>query len=189
VTSLKLVIETLRFGQVHSFIGHLNAHARQNPLGRWVSEFGKLNQVYTLLDAGGAETAPFPTEHSAYADQHAGNVLQREVRFLSAAKEYRPSSEKLFELREYAINPGQTKTFMQLMLSALPVRERYSANVGVWTPLSGDPDRVIHLWAYRDLSHRDEVRARVAQEPSWKQYGEAIVPLLREMMATVLIPA
>ena len=75
------------------------------------------------------------------------------------------------------------------MLESMKVREKYSSNHGIWIPLAGNPDRVFHLWAYRDLAHRSQARAGVAKEPGWKAYTEAIIPMLREMRSTVLLPA
>lgn len=187
--AFQLMVETLKPGHVPSYLAHLKSAASQQHAGRWFAEFGKLNQVYTLFDLDAVAAPVFPSDHSGYAAAHAGNVFVREVRVLSAVKEYQPSSEKLFELREYAVFPGQARKLAELMLGVSPVRQRYSANVGIWTPLGGDPDRVLHLWAYRDLAHRSEARAGVAKEPVWKPYLDAIIPLLREMHSTLLMPA
>ena len=187
--TFQLMLETLKPGHVPSYLAYLKSHEDPQHRGRWFCEFGRLNQVYTLFDHDVVTSPRFPSEISGYATAHPGNVFARETRLLAAAKEYSPSSERLLEWREYSVFPGQADKFVQLMLGAMPVRQRYSVNVCVWTPLHGDMDRVIHLWAYRDLAHRSEARAGVAREPGWKPYTDAIVPLLREMQSTLLLPA
>ena len=74
------------------------------------------------------------------------------------------------------------------MKKVMPVREKHSPNLGIWTPLTGSPDRIVHLWAYRDLAHRTEARAGVAKEPEWKTYLDKIMPLLRSMTSMLLMP-
>lgn len=184
----QLTIETLRHGQVQAFLAAAAAHDRPAPAGRWLSEFGTLNQVYTLrrMEPGAASLDDIG--RLAYAGGQADAVLKREVRLLSAVREFQASDLPLVELREYAMAQGQLPRFLELMRAALPVRERFSQALGVWAALSGEPDRVIHMWPYRDLAHRLQVRNDVAQEPAWQKYLATIPPLLREMSSVILRP-
>ena len=50
-------------------------------------------------------------------------------------------------------------------------------------------NQIVHLWAYNDLNHRAEVRAKVMQEPAWKEFLAKGNPLLVEMQSIVLTPA
>ena len=175
-----LTVETPGHGHVQAFLAARDAQ-QPSHAGRWISELGRLNQVLTLREV---VTIPIsPALPVAYPVQH------RETRLLGTIKAYRPSADQLFELREYAIVPGQLQAFIGLMQDALPVRERHSLNSGVWVPLSGDPDRVLHLWSYRDFAHRDEARSGAMREPLWREYLEAIAPLLGDMHSTILRPA
>lgn len=173
-----LTIDTPGYGHMQALLAAKEQES--HPAGCWVSEIGRLNQVLTLREASDdiPETASSP----------AAPIRFREVRLLSALKPYRPTNDKLFELREYAVVPGRMQEFIALMLEALPFRERHSPNVCVWVPLSGDPDRVLHLWGYRDFAHRGEARAAAMREPAWQAYLKAIVPLLGEMNSTILRP-
>ena len=186
----EMKVETLRAAQVNPYLQHLEQHDNQPCAGRWASEFGPLNQVFTLLDPPAlAAAVQYPADSSGLAALRPGDLVHRETWPLRAVKAYRPIHDALYELREYTLHPGTHGRFVNLMLQSMQVRERYSPNVAIWVPLAGNPDRVLHLWAYRDLVHRDEARAGVAQEPAWKTYTEAIVPLLKAMHSTVLRPA
>jgi len=70
----------------------------------------------------------------------------------------------------------------------LPVRTQYSRNVGVWTPVDGNSDQIIHIWAYRDLADRARARAGAWQEPEWHSYLDHIFPLIRQMQNALLMP-
>ncbi|MES2537243.1 MAG: NIPSNAP family protein [Pseudomonadota bacterium] len=188
--NFQLLVETFKPGQSQSGVKFLAAHDRQKNAGRWVTEFGTLDQVLSLYETPEGHPAPlFPTETSGYAQANPRNILRRDVLPLRAVKEYQPGSDKLFELREYSLLPGTAAEFAAHMLAAMPVRERHSANVGIWLPLSGDADRIFHMWSYRDLAHRAEVRAAVGKEAGWQAYLEAVMPLLRQMNSTLLTPA
>jgi hypothetical protein len=181
----ELIVETLAPGTAPAYLAHL-ATAAPAPLGRWTTEFGTLNQVLTLQDAGDG----FPAETSGYLARHAALVQARDSQGLQAAKPYRPDAEPavVFELRIYALASGAPPRFLSLMLEVMPARERHSMNVGVWIPTDGEADRIFHMWAYRDLAHRAEVRADVAQEPYWRDYVAAITPLLRKQTSILLSP-
>jgi len=184
----QLRIETLRFGSFQQYIGCLKERESEGDAGAWCSQSGILNQVYVLKELGEAELRNDVADRAeAYPDWRSA-VLRQEILLLSPIKTYNPSSAGFLDLREYSIVPGQLRSFLRLMLAALPVRERHGPNVGVWVPLSGEPDRVIHLWAFDDFSHRERIRAAVAEEPQWKDYLAAITPLLTTMKSTFLRP-
>ncbi|MDO8280574.1 MAG: NIPSNAP family protein [Burkholderiaceae bacterium] len=182
----QLTVETLRHGQVQAFLAAAAAQKKEAPAGRWLSEFGTLNQVYTLRRIETEAASLGDIGRLAYGEGQADAVLRREVRLLSAVKEFQASDLPVVELREYTMATGQLPRFLELMTAALPVRERFSNALGVWAPLSGEPDRVIHMWPYRDFAHRAQVRNDVAQEPAWQKYLATIPPLLREMSSVIL---
>ena len=90
--------------------------------------------------------------------------------------------------RSYAIFSGHHDHYMALMLEAIKGREKYSPNLGIWVPLSGDVNRVFHISAYRDLQHRDAARAESARDPDWMRYLNTVMPMLRQMRNSLLLP-
>ena len=71
----------------------------------------------------------------------------------------------------------------------MPVREKYSKNVGVWQTEMGQLNEAVHMWAYRDLNQRGSVRAQVLKDPEWQTFLGKSAPLLLEMRSVILIPA
>jgi NIPSNAP len=45
------------------------------------------------------------------------------------------------------------------------------------------------MWAFRDLNDRAASRARLAEEPAWKDFLAKSISLLAHMQAIVLVPA
>ena len=44
--------------------------------------------------------------------------------------------------------------------ACMPVREKYSRNVGLWQTEAGQLNEAVHLWVYTDLNERAAVRAK-----------------------------
>ena len=47
---------------------------------------------------------------------------------------------------------------------------------------------VVHLWGYRDLTHRAEVRRALAGDAAWQTAVGRLMPLLQGQEATILVP-
>lgn len=92
-----------------------------------------------------------------------------------------------YELRQYSPRPSEFPVFLDRMLSAMRVREKYSTCSGIWTSESDRP-KILHLWGYRSLQHRDDVRAGVAREQVWMSYAEYALQVLDHMTSDLLIP-
>ena len=60
--------------------------------------------------------------------------------------------------------------------------------VGLWQTEMGQLNEVVHLWAYRDLNHRGEVRGNALKDPEWQKFLAASAPLLVEMRSVILNP-
>jgi hypothetical protein len=84
---------------------------------------------------------------------------------------------------------GKAGEWLGHFKAILPVREKYSKNVGLWQTEVAQLNEVVHLWAYRDLNDRVAVRAKVAQDPKWQTFLVKATPLLVEMRSIVLTPA
>jgi len=84
---------------------------------------------------------------------------------------------------------GKTGEWLEHFKAIMPVREKYSKNVGLWQTEIAQLNEVVHLWAYRDLNHRAEVRANAMKDPDWQAFISKATPLLAEMRAIILNPA
>jgi hypothetical protein len=168
-------------------------------LGYWTSELGALNQVVHLWEYA---------DPAARAAARAG--LARDARWV---REYLPVSTPLLlaqenvlltpfdwapfrptpgagihELRVYRLHPGQAAAYGELMREALPIREKHSAPVGYWLVEVGPLNTVVHLWGYRDLAHRAEVRRALAADGAWQAAVAPLMPLLQAQEAKILVP-
>jgi hypothetical protein len=46
-----------------------------------------------------------------------------------------------------------------------------------------------HIWAYKDLNHRAQVRAEAVKDPDFAAFLKEAAPLLEEMSSTIMLPA
>ena len=52
----------------------------------------------------------------------------------------------------------------------------------------GSLNTIVHLWGYRDLAHRAEVRRALAEDAAWQAAAGRLMPLLQAQEATILVP-
>lgn len=154
----------------------------------WVSRFGALNQIFVLQSVDGVEASalrhaqpPLPADHVL---QGRDRVVLEDLRPFTAP----PPRLLVQELRAYDVNIGLGDCYANLMLVALETRMRYSPNFGVWRTVTGRVDRIYHLWGYLSLEERDDVRARLKDEPVWQAFVATILPMLQSMQSTLLSP-
>ena len=167
--------------------------------GSWTTEFGTLNQFvhlwsYPSLD----ERERLRAELQKNSDWTQGYIpkirpmLQaQENKILSAQLPLKPPADSghVYELRWYRAHVGKAAEWLGHFKAIMPVREKYSKNVGLWQTEIAQLNEVVHLWAYRDLSHRAEVRANVLKDNDWQAFIGKATPLLAEMRAIILSPA
>ena len=168
-------------------------------LGFWTAEFGMLNQVWhlwrynslderTRLRAQLSQNTRWTTE---FVPKIAPLLMRQDIRFLNPVKPVTPPKADggVYELRIYRMHPGAAAGWAQAFCDIMPVREKYSQNVGIWTGVAPQPNEVAHMWNYADLNTRMAVRARAFQDPDWLDFvaknGGAII----EMQSTLLMPA
>lgn len=167
--------------------------------GYWVSEFGQLNQIWHLwsyesLDARErlrGELARNERWRTEYVPNVRKLLIRQDIRFLNPVIDIKPpeAAGHFYELRIYRTQPGAAATWARLLASVLPVRERYSPIVGLWTGEAPQPNEAVHLWAYPDLNIRMKARAEAAGDPDWRAFLAEGGPMLAEMHSTLLLPA
>jgi hypothetical protein len=167
--------------------------------GSWTTEFGVLNQFvhlwnYASLDERDrlrAELAKNEEWTKGYVPKIRPLIVAQENKFLAAQLPLKPPVEggNLYELRWYRTQTGRAGEWLSHFKAIMPVREKYSKNVGLWQTEAGQLNEVVHLWAYRDLNHRAQVRGDVMKDPAWQEFLGTTAPLLAEMRAVILNPA
>lgn len=167
-------------------------------LGSWTSEIGILNQVWHLWEYESfAERTRLRAELSQNRDWTEGFtakirplITRQEIRFMNAFLPFKAPAKggNVYELRMYRANTGAVKQWSELFKAIMPVREKFSANVCAWTVESPDPNSVVHLWAYRDLLERRDVRDAAVRDPEWQAFLGQGTALLAEMQSVIMLP-
>ena len=119
------------------------------------------------------------------------SLMDQTVRILNPLRDMKqPEGEgNIYELRIYRLPPGEAVPWARAMAEAMPAREKYSRNIGLWTTQLPDPNEVVHLWAYPNFEARMEARRASKADPVWKAFLAENVPALRTMSSTLLVPS
>lgn len=170
-------------------------------IGYWTSEHGTLNQVvhlweYADLAARAAARAGLARDErwtKEYIPRSQPFLVSQENVILAPADWHplRPPAGGglgIHELRTYRLHPGKLGAWMAAFQAGVPVREKYSPLVGVWSVEIGALNSVVHLWSYRDPNHRAEARKAALADPAWKETVAKLEPLMQLMESKLLVP-
>jgi len=96
----------------------------------------------------------------------------------------------IFEHRTYRVQPASLPQFMKLYGEhVFPVISKYANLTGAWVTESGVLNSAVFVWAYNDMGHRTEQRAKLAADPAWGPAVEKIVPFLVHQESFFMNPA
>ena len=167
-------------------------------LGYWTSEFGTLNQIWHLWRyedmaeraALRAKLAQNQAWKNDYVAKIRGLIKKQEICFLNPVVEFKAptSTGNVYELRHYRVKMGQAPAWLERFKAIMPVREKYSPNVCIWSGEAPHPNNVMHMWVYDDLKQRAEARAECAKDPDWRAFLASAAGDLVEMSSIVLMP-
>ena len=167
--------------------------------GHFSSEIGPLNRfvhMWRYEDMGEmarlrGELGRLEAWRSDYVPLIRPNILEQTVRILNPVRPMAdPEGEgNLYELRIYRLPPGGAAPWAEKMAAALPAREKYSKNIGLWVTQLPDPNEVVHLWSYPDFGARMEARRASQADPEWSAFLAANVSALQTMTSTLLLPS
>jgi len=78
----------------------------------------------------------------------------------------------IVEERTYTAGVGQVKEWLDYYHEhAWPLQLKYLGRcIGFFTTEIGELNKVVHLWAYDDLAHRERARKSMMQDPAWQAY-------------------
>ena len=170
--------------------------------GAWTTEFGTLNQyvhLWSFADLNERQRlrqalAKDEAWAKEYLAQSRPMVLAQENKILYAVDGVPLTppiggDRHVYELRTYRTHVGKAPEWLGHFKVGLGAREKYSKIVGLWSTEIAQLNQVVHLWAYGDLNHRGEVRAKAIQDAEWKAFLAKGYPLLAEMQSVILNPA
>ncbi len=83
-----------------------------------------------------------------------------------------------FEMRTYTLKPGGAAEMAKRWEQYLPGRLGLSPLIGVFTADLGKLNQWVHIWAYKSLDERLQIRRRAAAEGIWPAPGDS--PVVRQ---------
>ncbi|XP_076343791.1 protein NipSnap-like isoform X1 [Tachypleus tridentatus] len=92
-----------------------------------------------------------------------------------------------YEMRSYILKPGTMIEWGNIWARAITYRKKNHAVAGFFSQI-GQLYMVHHIWGYKDLQVRKEVREEVWRNPGWDECVAHTVPLVREMRSRWLTP-
>ncbi len=166
--------------------------------GYWTSEFGSLNQIWHLWSYPGLDERKRVqgelAKNERWTKEYVANVrpliARQDIRFLNPVYGVNApvKSGGFYELRMYRMNPGRTAGWASAFRDIMPVREKYSRNIGIWTGESPQPNEAWHMWNYQDTNERTAARTALFKDPQWLAFLEKNTGAVVEMNNVMLIP-
>lgn len=141
----------------------------------WYTIHGSLNEIihvwpYEDLEERArvrAEAAKDPDEPPAVADA----IVDMQSVIVTPAPFMRPLAQQelgsIYEMRVYTYRPGTMPEVLKRWAVAVPHREKYSPLAACWYTAQGGLNVFYHVWPYKSLAHRDEVRSQAVKDPHW----------------------
>jgi hypothetical protein len=168
--------------------------------GYWMTEIGPLNQVLHMWSFRDfeersklrAELAKHPRWSGEYLPLIRPMLIHQNVRLLNAviAPIAPATTGNVYEMRNYRARPaGAVRQWLDAFTAVLPAREKHSKIVGLWQTEAGQPNEVVHIWAYPDLNARAAARASAMRDPAWQEFLGKGPGFLEEMHSTIMLPA
>lgn len=196
---------TLKPGKLPEYLGHaqtIGRPARGDNFGvnhgYWTTEFGALNQIWHMWSYESlnererlrGELQKNEAWTKDYIPRIRPLIERQDIRFIKPMKEVaRPEAEGgIYELRIYRTSVGDARGWAEKYLGILPVREKYSRNIGLWVGESPQPNEVLHMWNYPSADARAKTRAALFQDPDWNAFLKSVAGIVVDMQSTLLIP-
>ncbi|KAM4814750.1 protein NipSnap homolog 2 isoform 2-T2 [Urocitellus parryii] len=98
------------------------------------------------------------------------------------------SGPNIYELRSYQLRPGTMIEWGNYWARAIRFRQDSNEAVGGFFSQIGELYMVHHLWAYKDLQTREDIRNAAWHKHGWEELVYYTVPLIQEMESRIMIP-
>ena len=96
----------------------------------------------------------------------------------------------IVDYRAYTLKTGTVPKFLDLFESTgLPIQKRILGNfIAMFRQEFGNPNQVIHLWGYKNVSERERRRAECAADPGFQACVKEARELILQQDVRLLIP-
>jgi NIPSNAP len=92
----------------------------------------------------------------------------------------------IFEMRTYLLKPGTPLQAEQAFGERIEARSKLSRIAGFWRTEVGTLNQIIHIWPYKDVNERDQIRAEAVKSGVWPP---KIADFVLDMESKILHPA
>jgi hypothetical protein len=92
----------------------------------------------------------------------------------------------IFEIRTYQLKPGTVPNAVQAFADKIENRVKLSPLAGFWHTEVGELNKIIHIWPYKDINERNEIRAKAVETKVWPP---AISDFVTDMESKIVYPA
>jgi hypothetical protein len=96
----------------------------------------------------------------------------------------------IVEERTYHVYTGKLQEVVRLYAEeGTQVQQRHLGNlIGAFTVDIGDLSSIVQLWGYDSLGEREERRARLQADETWKSFLARLTPLIHTQRNRILVP-
>lgn len=164
--------------------------------GCWYSELGPLNQVAVLRGFDSLKSRHTERERLLLAGNPLGveefmtHMNIEDYTLFPFLEGITPGDfGPFYELRVYDVRPSGLQATLNGWKDAVPPRtmDTYSPLSAAFYATSGTTPRIMHIWPYRSLEERLEVRTRTVRDGVWPPTGGPAQ--LLDMQSTIFLPS
>ncbi len=141
----------------------------------WHTEIGPLNQIVHVwpyrdlaererIRAAAAKDGAWPPPIREFILAMRSDIMTP----FAFSPELRPAKVgPFFEMRSYTYASGELPAIMKIWEEAMPARLAYAPVTALWYSALGALNKFVHIWPYRSLDQRMEIRAKTRAAGIW----------------------
>ncbi|KIY73570.1 NIPSNAP-domain-containing protein [Cylindrobasidium torrendii FP15055 ss-10] len=112
--------------------------------------------------------------------------LNQEFAFFPSAPPHADGG--IFELRTYQLKPGTLLEWEHAWRKGIDARRKFVSPVGAWFSQVGRLHQVHHMWQYKDMQTRKDMREKAWQVDGWAETVDKTSQLAKYMDSYAMIP-
>ncbi len=176
----EVTIHTVRPGTAPGALAAMQgslAAGRGKLLACWSSEIGALNRILVIREADPAAreaaAAALASDDNPFGINEFAVASETDVFIPFPFVEAMQPGERgpFFEVRTYELHPAGLPRTVELWRKALPGRCALSPILAAMYATTGTLTRLMHIWPYRSLNERQQIRAKAIADKVWPPPG------------------
>ncbi len=176
----ELRIYTIKVGAVNEYYEKFHeAFEERQKLSRMIgifnTEVGDLNKIMHIWEyEDHAQRADIRAKSSTFDwwPPPIGDLLVSQTTKIVTTPAFRPEPRlgeygSIYEVRTYKVLPGKIPNVVAKWTENIGPRDELSPLAALFMTESGPLNEWIHMWAYKDMNHRAEMREKSHKLPNW----------------------